>query len=157
VSLSDLPVWLEAVLQGADLPVAADWLKEQPSSTIVVFLESLQAHYPVLLIWEDDEAYWSRGRGHWVFTGRGARGVHAWLEFEILDLSQLVAADIGIAYYALAQEGNRWVLNNEDMAFLRHLPQMVTAVRLLRVGTTEGKILSGQQAINWYSFQYSSP
>jgi hypothetical protein len=158
VSIADLPVWLEAVLQGVDLPVAADWLKEQPSSTIVAFLEALRAHYPVLLIWSDSEAYWSRMLGHWLFTKTGAQRVDSWLEFDVLDFDRIQdEEDIDIAYYALAQEGNRLVLNDADMDFVYPLPQMVTAVRLLRVGTSEGKILSGQQALDWYSFKYSSP
>jgi hypothetical protein len=158
VSIADLPVWLEAVLQGVDLPVAADWLKEQPSSTIVAFLEALRAHYPVLLIWSDSEAYWSRRLGHWLFTKTGAQRVDSWLEFDVLDFDRIQdEEDIELAYSALAHDGNRWVLDNEDMPFLNPLPPMTDVARLLRVGTSEGKILSGQQALDWYSFKYSSP
>jgi hypothetical protein len=160
MSTEEFQVWVTLALERQDLSILADWLKEQSSATLVAFLEAFHDHFQhhqPILTWSDEalhwEAYWSQDKQLWMFTGDilrqdNLRQVAEWLEFEGAEPFWLIEEGLCLADIAAAcHQKKRWVISRLDMSWFTPYEDNMT---LTRVGTNEGKVLSGQQAIDWY-------
>jgi hypothetical protein len=157
--MTEMSVWVEAILRRDETAVAADWLLEQPAATVERLLNALR--YEVdsrsfVQVWADgtaySEAYWSEKKSRWVFTefdSRTCEFLEEWVE--LVDQGSL-DADEGLnqATVAWNLEGvrNYWVVRPEDVTEL--LEGYEGALAIHRVGTAEGKVLEGDAADAWW-------
>jgi hypothetical protein len=164
----DIRVWLEAILQREESPIAADWLKEQPSAVIVSLLEALKdavERRAPILVWADgtadSEAYFSERHQQWVFTsfiddgiGRSNRVLPEWVEVrgpvrdeQAEQLNQdCFACDLEVS------EGC-WVLAPGCLPDILELDP--EHLHITRAGTAHGQILSGEEALAWWTQWWS--